>query len=147
MRMSVSADDKISQDVPDYFGPGHDEAESLFTPQLDSSCCNEPILSFMLCGVGDARHLFKTISDYHRMRKSSSQKVHFTILDHKPAVLARVLVFFSLMKEAGGPAADSHGSSTSLLALAYIFCTQLLPPSVAATFYDTARRLRSKLQN
>ncbi|KAI0904140.1 hypothetical protein F4823DRAFT_628872 [Ustulina deusta] len=39
------------QDVPDYFGPGHDDAESLFTRQLDSSCCEEPLVSFMLCGL------------------------------------------------------------------------------------------------
>lgn len=90
MCMTVSADDKTSQDVPDYFGPGHDEPESLFTRELDSSCREEPVLSFMLCGVGDARHLFKTIRDYYNTRKNPSQKVHFTILDNKPAVLARV---------------------------------------------------------
>lgn len=147
IRIMESAGDKISQDVPDYFGPGHDDAESLFTRQLDSSCCEEPLVSFMLCGVGDARHLFKTIHDYYTMRKNPSQKVHFTILDHKPAVLARVLIFLSLMQEAGDPASDRCEASTSLLPLAYLFCAQLLPPDVAAKFYDVAGRLGSKLQN
>ncbi|KAI0443024.1 hypothetical protein F4803DRAFT_574997 [Xylaria telfairii] len=132
--MMISPDDKDGQDVPDYFGPGHDEAESLFTRKLDSYCVEESVLSFMLCGVGDGRHLFKTI-------------LHFTILDHKPAVLARVFIFLSLMPEAGDLDADQCEASTSLLSLAYLFCAHLIPPNVAAEFQSAARRLGSKLQN
>ncbi|KAI0858195.1 hypothetical protein F4860DRAFT_322361 [Xylaria cubensis] len=135
------------QDVPDYFGPGHDEPESLFTRELDSSCREEPVLSFMLCGVGDARHLFKTIRDYFNTRKNLSQKVHFTILDHKPAVLARVLIFLSMMQEAGDLAADRCEASTTLLSLAYLFCGSLVPPNVVVEFRSVAERLVSKLQN
>ncbi|TRX89462.1 hypothetical protein FHL15_009631 [Xylaria flabelliformis] len=135
------------QDVPDYFGPGHDEPESLFTRELDSSCREEPVLPFMLCGVGDARHLCKTIRYYYNTRKNLSQKVHFTILDHKPAVLARVLIFLSLMQEAGDVAADRCEASTTLLSLAYLFCGCLVPPNVVAEIRSVAERLVSKLQN
>ncbi|KAI0197972.1 hypothetical protein F4808DRAFT_473096 [Astrocystis sublimbata] len=107
------------QDVPDYFGPGHDKAESLYTSELHSSCGDEA-----------------TIHDYYKMRKNPSQKVHFTILDHKPSVLARVLIFFSLMQEGMDVATDT-----------YIFCTSLMPAEAAAKFHDAAERIRAKLQN
>ncbi|KAI0972461.1 hypothetical protein F4678DRAFT_61127 [Xylaria arbuscula] len=100
----------------------------------------------MFCGVGDARYLFKTITDYYNMRKNASQKVHFTILDHKPAVLAQGLIFLFLMQEAGDPAADRCEASASLLFLTYIFSAHLIPSNIAAKFHYVAERLGSKLQ-
>lgn len=141
------ADEKTSQDEPDYFGPGHDEAESLFTRELESSSPNDPVLSFMLCGIGDARHLFMTIAIYFTIRKNTSQKVHFTILDHKPVVLARVLIFFYLMQEGGDPDVNDYDARIALLSVSYLFCAQLMPQFAAEKFYNAAEKVEFKLQN
>lgn len=81
----------------------------------------------MLCGVGDARHLFMTIAIYFIQRKNASQKVHFTILDHKPVVMARVLIFLYLMLEAGDSNAGDYDANTALMSVCYLFCAQLMP--------------------
>ncbi|KAI0019836.1 hypothetical protein F4780DRAFT_792580, partial [Xylariomycetidae sp. FL0641] len=116
------------QDEPDFFGPGHDTAESLYTPSLVKTCQGAPTLAFMLCGVGDARHLFYTICDYaERLTGTQSQQIHFTILDHKPAVMARNLVFLALLNDA---IADENSLEEIALTFAYLFCAHLVPPFV-----------------
>ncbi|KAI1269157.1 hypothetical protein F5Y18DRAFT_178241 [Xylariaceae sp. FL1019] len=136
------------QDEPDFFGPGHDFAESLLTPQLSKSCANDSVWSFMLCGVGDARHVFKTIASCHSTWKktgATSQEVYFTILDHKPAVLARVLIFFHLLEEASNPDLNPHEANLTLLTVSYLFCAQLIPSWAQAKFCDAAEKVESKL--
>ncbi|KAI8623945.1 hypothetical protein F5Y19DRAFT_481085 [Xylariaceae sp. FL1651] len=112
------------QDELDYFGPGHDVAESLFTRKLELSCLNDPVLNFMLCG-----------------------KAHFTILDHKPAVLVRILIFFYIMQEGATSITDHRDANTGLLSVSYIFCAQLMPPYVADKFYYAAERVECRLKN
>ncbi|KAI0144631.1 hypothetical protein GGR57DRAFT_322856 [Xylariaceae sp. FL1272] len=136
------------QDEPDFFGPGHDMAESLFTPELSKSCANDTVWSFMMCGVGDARHVFRTIASCHgAMTKTgaASQNIYFTILDHKPAVLARVLIFLYLLEEASNPDTDAQEATLALLTVSYLFCAQLIPSWVEAKFQDAAENVQSKL--
>jgi len=49
------------QDVPESFSMGHDRAECLLDLAISKSCSAEDSLSFLLCGSGDSRNLFKTI--------------------------------------------------------------------------------------
>ncbi|CAJ2505393.1 Uu.00g127870.m01.CDS01 [Anthostomella pinea] len=57
------------------------------------SAKNDKLLSFMFCGVGDARSLFQTVFTLF-MSQVKSKQLHFTILDHKPAIIARDLISF-----------------------------------------------------
>ncbi|KAI0475735.1 hypothetical protein GGR56DRAFT_433033 [Xylariaceae sp. FL0804] len=114
------------QDVPDYFPVGHDRAESLYSDALKSN--KDETLSFLFCGIGDGRHLFQTILLFflQNMRSSAAPRnLHFTLVDHKPAVIARLLVFFALFDASvEGPTVRDEDSAT----VAFLFCTHLIPP-------------------
>ncbi|KAI0010631.1 hypothetical protein F4779DRAFT_577027 [Xylariaceae sp. FL0662B] len=125
------------QDEPDYFGPGHDDVESQYTAALEKSTREDLVLSIMFCGVGDARHMFQTILRF-ASNKNNPQSLHFTILDLKPAVLARDLIFFTLLQEA---ISDQESSDLSLLTLSYLFCTQLIPRFVWRKLQKTISKL------
>ncbi|OTA65118.1 hypothetical protein K449DRAFT_431706 [Hypoxylon sp. EC38] len=73
-----------AQDVPEYYGLGHDQAKSLYTLELEESTGNDPVLSIMLCGCGDARHFSQTLI-YYAFRKKGAQKLCMTMFDHKSA--------------------------------------------------------------
>ncbi|KAI1139797.1 hypothetical protein F5Y05DRAFT_380108 [Hypoxylon sp. FL0543] len=131
------------QDEPDYFGPGHDDAESLYTPELEKSAGDDPVLSIMLCGCGDARHFFQTILRYSSTKRGT-QKLCVTLLDHKPAVICRDLIFFSLLEEA---TIDEQTREITLLSLSYLYCTQVIPPFVWEKLQETINNLVRKLEN
>ncbi|KAI1412419.1 hypothetical protein F5Y13DRAFT_200068 [Hypoxylon sp. FL1857] len=130
------------QDEPEYFGPGHDKAESLYTPELEKSAGQDPVLSIMLCGVGDARHFFQTLLRYSE-REKGGQKLCVTMIDHKPAVMARILIFFSLLQEA---TVNTESRETILLSLSYLYCTQIIPPFVWEMLQETINNLVLKLE-
>ncbi|EPQ55702.1 hypothetical protein GLOTRDRAFT_128915 [Gloeophyllum trabeum ATCC 11539] len=62
----------------------------------------KPSLSFLFGGVGDARHAYGTFIDIHRQfrkldpSKKADVRIHLTLLDIHPAVLARGLLILSL---------------------------------------------------
>ncbi|KAL7624490.1 hypothetical protein AAE478_006055 [Parahypoxylon ruwenzoriense] len=128
------------QDEPEYFGPGHDKAESMYTAELEKSAGKDPVLSIMFCGIGDARHFFKTILAYSA--KSKSQRLHVTMVDHKPAVAARNLIFFSMLHEA---VINQESKNALLLSLGYLYCTQIIPPFVWEKLQETIRKLVDSL--
>ncbi|CAJ2510727.1 Uu.00g063520.m01.CDS01 [Anthostomella pinea] len=127
---------------PDYFGPGHDKAVSQYTAALGKSCRDDPVLSIMFCGIGDARHLFRTVMSFFASG-NRTQKAHFTILDHKPVVMARILVFFALLDEA---ATSKSSKEESLLTVAYLFCAHIVLPFVQKKLQETINRLELHLE-
>ncbi|KAI1213605.1 uncharacterized protein F4807DRAFT_193787 [Annulohypoxylon truncatum] len=130
------------QDEPEYYGPGHDDATSLYTADLEKSTDQDPVLSVMLCGVGDARHLFQTLIRYSS-RNKGVQKLHVTMLDHKPAVIARDLIFFSLLQEA---TTNQESKDTALLSLGYLYCAPIIPPFAREKLQNTISKLLDKLE-
>ncbi|KAI8958416.1 hypothetical protein F5Y11DRAFT_336255 [Daldinia sp. FL1419] len=130
------------QDEPEYFVFCHDNAESLYTAELEKSAGKDPVLSLMFCGVSDARHVFHTILEYSS-KKKDSQKLHITMLDHKPVVVARDLVFFSMLYEA---ATNTDTKDVTLLSLSYVFCSQVMPPFAWDKLQETIGRLLDKLE-
>ncbi|KAI1453780.1 hypothetical protein F4805DRAFT_478149 [Annulohypoxylon moriforme] len=132
-----------SQDEPEYFGPGGDEAHSLYTSNLEESTDRDPVLSVMLCGVGDARHLFQTLIQYSA-RNKGAQKLHITMLDHKAAAIARDLIFFSLIHEAN---TDQGSKDTVLLSLSYLYSSPIIPPFAWEKLQDTIGKLLDKLES
>ncbi|KAI1076526.1 hypothetical protein F5B20DRAFT_555437 [Whalleya microplaca] len=130
------------QDEPDYFGPGNDEAEPQYTTALGRSAHEDPVLGIMFCGIGDARHLFQTLLRF-TSAKNESRSLHLTMLDHKPAVLARDLIFFSLLQEA---TRNQDSSDVLLLSLSYLYCTQIIPPFVWQKLQETICTLLQNLE-
>ncbi|KAF3070885.1 putative tetratricopeptide-like protein [Daldinia childiae] len=131
------------QDQPDYYGFGDDTAESQYTAELEKSAGKEPVLSIMFCGVSDARHVFHTVLQYSLKKKKGPQKLHITMVDHKPVVMARDLVFASMLREA---AVNQESKDAMLLSLSYVYCAQVIPPFAWANLQDTISRLLNRLE-
>ncbi|KAI1388457.1 uncharacterized protein F4822DRAFT_429081 [Hypoxylon trugodes] len=130
-------------DLPEYFGVGDDEAESQYTAELEKSTSGESVLSLMFCGVGDARNLFQTLVQYGSKKKEGPQKLHVTMVDKNPAIVARDLIFFSLLKEA---ATNEATKEVSLMTVSYLFCTQIIPSFVWEKLQETINGLVGKLK-
>ncbi|KAI1803815.1 hypothetical protein F4811DRAFT_553468 [Daldinia bambusicola] len=129
-------------DEPEYFCFGGDAAESLYTAELEKSAGNDPVLSIMFCGVSDARHAFHTILEYS-LKKKGSQKLHLTMVDHKPIIVARDLVFFSLLLEAAG---SRESKDVALLSLSYAYCAQIIPQFAWDKLQETVTKLLDRLE-
>ncbi|KAI1480574.1 hypothetical protein F4774DRAFT_424825 [Daldinia eschscholtzii] len=129
-------------DEPEYFCFGNDYAKSVYTAELEKSAGKDPVLSIMFCDVSDARHVFHTILQY-AVNKKGSQKLHITMVDHKPIVVARDLVFISLLLEA---AANQGSRDVALLSLSYAYCAQVIPPFVWDKLQDTVNKLLDRLE-
>lgn len=85
-----------SRDIPEYYTVGHDAPEPLYTRDLLASGRDK--ISLLFGGIGDARNLFQTliaIGDDARTGKLPKELFfHLTVVDIKPAVIARDLLFF-----------------------------------------------------
>ncbi|KAH8594225.1 hypothetical protein B0O99DRAFT_181427 [Bisporella sp. PMI_857] len=115
------------QNEPEYYSVGHDNAETIFQPQM--SKYNQNSYSFLFAGIGDGRNLFATLGYINLMAVSESsllsKKFHFTLLDIKPAVFARDLLMFRLLLDAAEE--SSTKSSETLVTLSYLFTAQVMP--------------------
>lgn len=59
----------------------------------------QDMYSIFYGGIGDARHLFTTLVDMvDTCTIDNNAKFHFTMVDHKPVVIARDLVLFYLFE-------------------------------------------------
>ncbi|KAI0884846.1 uncharacterized protein GGS22DRAFT_189057 [Annulohypoxylon maeteangense] len=130
------------QDNPDFFGSGNEEARSLYTADLEKSAEQDPVLSIMLCGVGDARNVFQTLIQYSSMNHGT-QKLHITMLDHKPSIIARDLILFSLLHEAN---TNPDSKDTVLLSLSYLYSTPIIPLFAWEKLQNTISKLVDKLE-
>jgi hypothetical protein len=104
---------------------GHDAAETLLWPHTTSASDKE--IACLFCGIGDARNLFATIAfmSLKNAQNPSSTKFHFTILDIKPAVLARDLLMFRLLFDISTE--SKRKKRETLATLSYIFGAQVMP--------------------
>jgi hypothetical protein len=90
-----------SRNIPEYFVVGHDIPETLYDRDLLETGRNN--ISILMAGIGDARHLHHALQligvDFLFHPPSRDKVFHFTILDHKPAVIARDLVILLILGE------------------------------------------------
>ncbi len=117
--------DSLRQDEPEYFSVGHDDAQTLIGPKTISA--SEKDIACLFCGIGDARNLFATLAwvSLDEVRNPSSRRYHFTIVDIKPAVLARDLLMFRLLFDLSTESAMKKRET--LVTLSYIFGAQVMP--------------------
>ncbi|EGG03113.1 uncharacterized protein MELLADRAFT_65872 [Melampsora larici-populina 98AG31] len=121
-----------------YYPSGHDIPEPQYGPTLRRTTKDAPVVSFMFCGIGDARNMLQTIMSYMTSgptSQESDQRLHFTILDFKPAILARDLILFALLDDISLTLGLSDHETFNL---SQAKCRNLLETlSVASYFYAT----------
>ncbi|KAH8655855.1 hypothetical protein BX600DRAFT_515543 [Xylariales sp. PMI_506] len=133
-------------DVAEFFPIGHDDAQSLFDHRLASSLGPKDDVALLFCGSGDARNVLQTIYgiafEELMSRKKVCNKIHITVVDHNPAVLARMLVVFDIMVRYGiMKGMKTPHSEDGLIILAYIYSCQFIPPFVAEKLQQHIRTL------
>lgn len=117
-------------------------------------------LSFLFCGIGDGRNLLATL--FSLMANCCGgggggrqfERVHCTLVDLKPAVLARLLVLFSLfasLPSSGqdlivSPAECSDEVQDTLCAAVHLYMSDIVPPWVHQRLQDTISDLITKLE-
>ncbi|KAK8115740.1 hypothetical protein PG984_012242 [Apiospora sp. TS-2023a] len=130
-------------DEPDYFCVGHDTPESQLPGDLIRRLKPDEPASVLFCGIGDARNMFQTILEFP---VDQSRKLHFMCLDHKPAVVARNVIFFHLFNEAAIEK-DEEKSHIIYCTLAFLFTVSILPPFVWEKMQTTIRELLKVLED
>lgn len=136
---AASSDDFCRQDEPEYYPIGHDVPESLFDKRLAAKSRRDSSLSFLMCGIGDARNLWETLNsivlpDKEFVNQNIPKELHFTLVDLKPAALARILILLRLMSQL--PTSEELGGQVSqdlTWAMAYLYVGHIVPPFVHAT--------------
>lgn len=150
------ADDLGRQDEPEYFPFGNDNAESVFDSGMFETAKSGSSLSFLFGGIGDGRNLLATLFSMMVFCRSSGRhfkSLHCTLIDLKPAALARLLILLSLFSsETSGRglmqnrAALSSAIQDTLCSAAYIYMGYILPPSVHQRLQDTISSLVQRME-
>lgn len=136
----------------DYFSVGHDVPESQYGKSLQKTTKEAKVVSFLFCGIGDARNMFQTLASYCLVGSKPDQRLHCTILDHKPAVLARDLIIFALLDEVAQTGFSLHTMNNlspekhrqvkeTLSVVSYIYLTQVMPAYAWERLQKTIKRL------
>ncbi|KJZ70538.1 hypothetical protein HIM_10082 [Hirsutella minnesotensis 3608] len=138
------------QDVPEYYCVGHDQVEPL-TESFGTTGTERPDISFFFAGSGDGRNVFSGITSMAykeaEMRRPCFKNLHFTVLDLKPAALARMLIFFNMMVRVDSEISEEVPNAADyFLAMAYIFSCQIIPPFVEAKLQSNIRELIKRLE-
>lgn len=142
--------------INEMFVYGHDNPSSAFSGgenfllpmKLKSLSSGERSqISILFGGVGDARHVFATILDAHKqLRELSQQKrtyfrIHLTMNDVLPAVIARDLLIFMTLSKLGNfdsylcIQTDKEAGKRATL-LEYIYLGVVMPPNVYDNLMD-----------
>lgn len=124
----------------EYSVVGHDTAASIFDPALEKDNSKTNPISFLFCGIGDARHLMRTIIDvaeHEKQLKNPPRKYHFLINDTNKCVMARDLIIFMLLDELtdldplldglDGLAQASEKGLEVLTTLYYVYIATMMP--------------------
>lgn len=92
--------DPQSETEPEYYPVGHDSAE----PDAEKRMLAlKQSLSWLFAGIGDARNLFSTLiflegeSLHHGTHESNW--FHLTLIDLKPAAMAKILIMLHLLEQ------------------------------------------------
>ncbi|KAK3341938.1 hypothetical protein B0T25DRAFT_559628 [Lasiosphaeria hispida] len=138
-------------DVPEYYAIGHDMAESLFDDSLQKSSSPQDSVSLMFCGSGDARNVFMTIIMFFVNESKAEDKfckdIHITLLDLKPAAIARTLIFFDMMATYGQlRATGDSGADYMPIMMAYLYAGHVIPAAVNNMLQHHIRKLLDALE-
>ncbi|KAI9645883.1 hypothetical protein NHQ30_005319 [Ciborinia camelliae] len=134
----------------EYYTIGHDEPTSLFDLTIDK---HEPMgssVSFLFGGIGDARHLIRTIIGIAELEKKyqlKQKQYHLTMIDVNKYALTRDLIMFMLLEELSGLEANSEKAEEVLTTLFFVFIAVIIPRIAFDHLHHTIDRALSELQS
>ncbi|KAM0322180.1 hypothetical protein ACHAQA_009670 [Verticillium albo-atrum] len=130
---------------PEFYCFGHEIAQPQFDDALKNSTKDGEQLSFLYCGIGDARNFFVTTltAELFEREEWKFRQWHFTLLDIKPSVIARNLVFLCMLDQL--PESEDLKSSWAYT-VAYLYGTYIVPPSVNSRLETTMRQMVAALE-
>lgn len=134
----------------EYFTIGHDQPTSLFDLTINK---NDPIgssVSFLFGGIGDARHLLRTIIGIAELEKAhqlKQKKYHLTMIDVNKYVLTRDLIMLMLLEELSGLETDSEDAENILTTLFFVFIAVIIPRIAFDHLHRTIDKALSALQS
>lgn len=129
-------------DIPEYFGMGHDDVGELFSKkQVKAIAARQDNISAMFCGSGDARHVFSTImllgQGLDMGRDKRIKNMHFTLVDIKPAALAKFLIIIDMLIRFMYMRIMKTGNYRDVLVVvAYLYTCQIIPPFVLEKLHE-----------
>ncbi|OCL14552.1 hypothetical protein AOQ84DRAFT_308742 [Glonium stellatum] len=134
----------MMQDFPEYYNVGHDNA----IPQVDVPLIYmsgpKETLSFLFGGIGDARHLYATLTSIAEAEYSLSidelprRRWHFTCVELKARSLARLLIVLLLLHRLSLTNKYSSGKAQRIIATAfYTFVAPVMPPYAYEQLQET----------
>ena len=114
-------------DAFEFYSVRHDEPESLFLIPEHKS---QQRYNYLFGGIGDARHLFSTLTSICVVEKAKPDVVkanyHFTVVDLKPAAITRDLVMLMMLKDVDA-APDKEATDLLLATIYYTFIGPCMP--------------------
>lgn len=133
-------------DVPEYYAIGHDIANGLYDEDLEKTASAKDDLAFLFCGSGDGRHVFMTLlamgTRELMQKKKTCRKLHITLLDLKPAAIARTLIFFDMMMFYALMKGEKvPGIEDAPTVMAYLYLGHVIPKNVNVKLNQTIERL------
>ncbi|KAJ7483291.1 hypothetical protein FB451DRAFT_1234002 [Mycena latifolia] len=154
---------KTAKPIMEYFNIGQDALMSLIDDwgpdhespvQLESMPDQEiSRISFLLGGVGDARHVFSTLVGLHRAHKKLDKerqeafRIHITLLDIHPAVLARDLCMLLLLDQlVDTPDVSSTTKAEILSTMFYTFAGVVMPEYCYSRLEKVIQNLKLSLK-
>lgn len=119
---------EMIRNVQQYFTVGHDIPESLYDLELLDTGRNK--ISLLLAGVGDARHLHKTLISAGFDKAANEKAFHFTIVDHKAPVIVRDILILLMIHEFSQFLNDDEQKANSLIfpLFYYTYLAPIMPP-------------------
>lgn len=136
--------------VPEYFVFGHDIPESLYETALGKT--GRKKIALMFGGIGDGRHLLASLmgilAEEGLKRIEADTHYHFTIVDHKPAVIARNMIILSMLGDLASTIHRGENTRTQKLmaTLYYIFLAPIMPPTLHAILQANIQEVISSLE-
>ena len=118
-----------SRGLQEYFAVGHDLPESLFDESLLKT--ERSKVSLLFAGIGDARNLFMTFIMMGASAKldeiSEKKCFHFTLIDHKPVVIARDFLVLQILEKLTETPNSNAASKALYYLLYYLYITPVMP--------------------
>ncbi|KAI3391944.1 hypothetical protein diail_6590 [Diaporthe ilicicola] len=133
------------QDEPEYYPIGNDAAKPLFDARMATNSDRNSSLSFLFCGIGDARHLWLTLTQFMVQSDQGGEtpkELHFTLVDLKPAALARILILLTLLSRL--PPLENLSSPAlqeATWAIVYLYIGHVVPPFAQEALSRTVSEL------
>lgn len=135
---------------------GHDQAETMFEPTGWPDVGSNSDVSFLLCGSGDARHLFATLATMgltellaqKKGKKKNFGKAHFTLVDINAAAIARTLIMFDMVLQyALVRSQDLPRIEDALTVMGYVYSSAFIPPFVASKLQEHIGAMIDRLED